>query len=83
MTTTWSTDIVLETRGSVENEETLAYVANDVGGLAILDVTPGEGIAMLGLLSMPEYAAANGVTVIGDYAYVSTPQGVFVVDLGY
>ena len=50
-------------------KDTLAYVANGLAGLKIIDVSNPNDPAILGQCDTPGSAA--GVTAVGDYAFVA------------
>ncbi len=65
----------------IEVVDGIAYIADGSGGLEIVNVTDPNSPAVIGYFNLPD--GATGVTVDGDYAYVSNYilGGVQVIDI--
>jgi hypothetical protein len=59
--------------------ENIAYLANDAGGLWILDVSDPENISALGSLDTP--GEAFGLEVIGNTVYLADKESLIIIDV--
>ncbi len=56
--------------------DTIAYIADGVGGLRIIDISNINAIHELGSYNTSGYT--NSVSILGDYAYLADGRGGFV-----